>query len=216
MKLYIVVAMLLCSSLRAEPYVEKTDIAAWISKYGQRATLGIGLASVVLNTELARGKCEHPLKYTNGHLSSKDVKNLGGYVARMYYALLSNSFYKSWVSQPRPVPGRQNKFFDTPADIDPKQDRSGAAFHSFPSQHAVKYFFGAATVHREFGMKVAAPFYLFSAAATSVRLFHDNHYLHDVIAGAIFGIKMAFANDLMSVIPTPTSDGGVISYTVKF
>jgi len=72
------------------------------------------------------------------------------------------------------------------------EERPYGGHHSFPSGHTSASFQGAAFIHFRYGFKYAAVAY---AAATFVgysRVISDNHYTHDVLAGAAIGVGFAW------------------------
>lgn len=70
----------------------------------------------------------------------------------------------------------------------------GDSFNSFPSGHTFTAFAGAEILRREFGKKYPWIAVIGYAVATSVgflRLYNNNHWISDVLAGAGFGILSA-------------------------
>lgn len=181
----------------------------------------LGFASVVLNSELGKNRVRDPFKI-NGvevggrFVSQNDAKKVGETLLRLGSSFLHVSFYKSWVKERRPVIGRENKFFNLPKILPGDRALNGSIVHSFPSSHASKMFFGAGTIHSQLGFKVAAPFYLMGTACAVLRLTRDNHFVHDLIAGAMIGTKMALTTHFENLVPTPLYDGGVVDITFRF
>ena len=125
--------------------------------------------------------------------------------------IYATNIYKIWVFEERPSKERTSLIFDLP---------QGNGRGSFPSKHASMSFCGAALVHRALGWKIAVPCYLLASAVGVSRVYIHRHYIHDVIAGAFLGSKIAFASgewfNSLNWIPTPLDDGGVVNYTFTF
>lgn len=216
MKKRLFIMLALVSNLCAEPYIEHYDYLKKISDYTEIAIPILGFASVVANTDLAKGRTDTNLSPYGLQVSKKDRNRVGRAVGSYFGSLMHVLFYKQVVHEKRPIQGRESKVFVLPTLFDPSEFTGGHAFFSFPSSHCSKMFFGAATIHRELGFKVAAPFYLASAACSGIRLYRDNHFLHDVIAGAMIGAKLALSDNWANFVPTPTKNGGAVTISVKF
>lgn len=67
----------------------------------------------------------------------------------------------------------------------------GSAYNSFPSGHTFTSFVGAEVVRLEYGEDypwVAVTAYVVATAVGAARIYHDRHWLGDVLAGAGLGI----------------------------
>ena len=112
----------------------------------------------------------------------------------------------------RPEFNRTNKIFDLP--------QANSGWGSFPSSHTSASFCGASLVHMAYGYKWAIPFYIAASTVGICRIYIDRHYIHDVIAGAMLGAKIAFSGgkwlDTFDWMPTPIQDGGIVTMTMDF
>lgn len=71
---------------------------------------------------------------------------------------------------------------------------------SFPSSHAAKAFCGANIVMHEYkdvSPWIGASAYAVATATATLRVVHDKHYVHDVLAGAAIGILSSEAAYLL-------------------
>lgn len=64
--------------------------------------------------------------------------------------------------------------------------------HSFPSGHTSRAFAGASYLHYRYGIEYGLPAYALAAAVGYSRVESDNHYWHDVIAGAAIANLSAY------------------------
>jgi membrane-associated phospholipid phosphatase len=78
-----------------------------------------------------------------------------------------------------------------------RQRPDGTRF-SFPSGHVASSFATAGIVQREFGWKVALPFYGLGTYVASARMAQNHHYLSDVIFGASIGLASAHSLQIRS------------------
>ena len=75
-----------------------------------------------------------------------------------------------------------------------KERPDGSDFNSFPSGHAAKVFMGAELVRIEYGEEhpwLAVGAYTLATATGALRIYNNQHWLPDVIAGAGVGILSA-------------------------
>jgi len=66
--------------------------------------------------------------------------------------------------------------------------RPNGGEHSFPSGHSSAAFSGASFLQRRYGWKYGLPAYLIASFVAWSRVYTKNHYVHDVVAGALIGI----------------------------
>lgn len=59
---------------------------------------------------------------------------------------------------------------------------------SFPSAHAASAFSAATFIQQRYGWKWGLPFYLMAVLVGADRVLSNEHYVHDVLAGAAIGI----------------------------
>jgi membrane-associated phospholipid phosphatase len=64
--------------------------------------------------------------------------------------------------------------------------------HSFPSGHTAITMDSAVYLHKRYGLNVALPAYIGSAWTGYSRVESDNHYTHDVLAGAVLGAVSSY------------------------
>lgn len=93
------------------------------------------------------------------------------------------------------------------AGIDEKRPNGGA--HSFPSGHTSTAFMGAEFIRNEYGWWWGTPAYLAASFVGWTRVASDNHWNHDVLAGAAIGIlgnhdvaEFPVASGLLTIRPT--------------
>jgi len=79
------------------------------------------------------------------------------------------------------------------------------ADHSFPSGHASIAFSSAAFVQMRYGWTYGIPAYLVAAFVGYTRVATDQHYFHDVLAGAAIGIlaNVIFTSPYRAVTVSP-------------
>jgi membrane-associated phospholipid phosphatase len=70
--------------------------------------------------------------------------------------------------------------------------RPNGSDKSFPSGHTSAAFQGAAFIHRRYGLRYAIPAYVGASFVGYSRVESDNHYVEDVIAGALIGMASSF------------------------
>ena len=70
---------------------------------------------------------------------------------------------------------------------------NGVDFKSFPSGHTSFSFTGAALVGIEYGPWIGASAYLMAGSVGAMRIYHDWHWMSDVLMGAGIGILSAYA-----------------------
>ena len=63
---------------------------------------------------------------------------------------------------------------------------------SFPSGHTSASFQGATFIHKRYGIKYAIPAYIGASFVGYSRVYGDEHYTHDVLAGAIIGSGFSY------------------------
>ncbi len=68
-----------------------------------------------------------------------------------------------------------------------KAKRPNGGANSFPSGHTAAAFMGARYIHSLYGWKYSIPAYLSASYVGYSRVYSDNHYIRDVLAGAIIG-----------------------------
>lgn len=73
----------------------------------------------------------------------------------------------------------------------PKKRPNGSD-KSFPSGHTSAAFQGAAFIHKRYGWKYSIPAYFGAAFVGYSRVESDNHYVEDVLAGAVIGTVSSF------------------------
>ena len=98
----------------------------------------------------------------------------------------------------------------------------GSAFNSFPSGHTATAFVGAEMVRREYGGWWGAGAYGFAVMTALLRVYHERHWVNDVLGGAAVGILSAQAaywllpderrlfgleNKDLSLLAVPYTDG---------
>ncbi len=90
-------------------------------------------------------------------------------------------------------------------------DRPNGGSHSFPSGHTSTAFSGASFLQRRYGWKYGIPAYVAASFVGWSRLESENHYMKDVLAGAVIGIIStyiftdAYQKD---VVVTPIAESG--------
>ncbi len=67
------------------------------------------------------------------------------------------------------------------------RERPNGHDHSFPSGHASVAFAGATFLHKRYGFLYSLPAYLGATYVGYSRVESENHYLSDVITGALIG-----------------------------
>ena len=90
-----------------------------------------------------------------------------------------NQFYKSFFSTVLVTHGLKYTV---------KEERpDGSNTQSFPSGHTSAAFQGASFIHYRYGLKKAIIPYIAATFVGYSRVYSEQHYLHDVVAGAIIG-----------------------------
>ena len=116
-----------------------------------------------------------------------------------------------------------------------KERPDGSDFDSFPSGHSAKAFMGAELVRIEYGEEhpwLAVGAYTIATATGALRVYNNQHWLSDVIAGAGVGILSArigywllpYTKRMMHrltgceifVSPTASSTGATLNTVVRF
>jgi len=94
--------------------------------------------------------------------------------------------------------------------------RPNGADKSFPSGHTSAAFQGAAFIHKRYGLKYAIPAYLGATYVGYSRVESDNHYVEDVIAGAIIGITSSFyfSTPYKGFYISPVANNGVYGINI--
>jgi len=90
-------------------------------------------------------------------------------------------------------------------------ERPNGGSHSFPSGHTSAAFSGASFLQKRYGWKYGAPAYLAATFVGWSRIESDNHYFHDVLAGAAIGVisTYVFTNAYTKgIVVTPFVGGG--------
>jgi len=72
------------------------------------------------------------------------------------------------------------------------ETRPNGEDHSFPSNHASIAFASAEFMRKRYGWNYGIPAYLASAFVAYSRVEADQHYVHDVLAGAAIGILSSY------------------------
>lgn len=73
-----------------------------------------------------------------------------------------------------------------------KRRPNEACCGSFPSGHASKAFMGAGFIHKRYGLKYAVPAYIAATYVGHSRVHANQHFVEDVVAGAVVGILSSF------------------------
>ncbi len=110
-------------------------------------------------------------------------------------------FYKSFVTNLAVTHGLKYTI--------PKKRPNGSD-KSFPSGHTSAAFQGAAFIHKRYGWKYSIPAYLGAAFVGYSRVESDNHYVEDVLAGAVIGTVSSFyfTEPYSGVTLAPFSENG--------
>ena len=98
---------------------------------------------------------------------------------------------------------------------------NGENDNSFPSGHTTIAFASAGFMHKRYGWQIGLPATLAAAFVGFTRVQSNNHYLQDVVAGAVIGEVWAWVvtkplNDNVQVIPWGDTKGGGVSVAAKF
>ena len=90
--------------------------------------------------------------------------------------------------------------------------------HSFPSGHTSLAFQSAAFIHKRYGLNYALPAYLAAAYVRYSRVQSDNHYIHDVVAGALIGTVSAlcFTTEYNGWQMSPVAGGKRVGVALSF
>ncbi len=73
-----------------------------------------------------------------------------------------------------------------------KEERPNGRDHSFPSFHTSFSFSSAEFLRRRYGWEYGLPAYVAASFVGYSRVESDNHYWHDVIAGAVIGFASSY------------------------
>lgn len=97
------------------------------------------------------------------------------------------------------------------------EKRPDGGEHSFPSGHAAVSFSSASFLQMRFGWAYGAPAYLAAAFVGYTRVETDQHYTHDVLAGAAIGIlsSVIFTSPYRGVSVTPAVGHGFIGVAFR-
>ena len=90
--------------------------------------------------------------------------------------------------------------------------------HSFPSAHTSLVFHSAVFIHKRYGLDYALTAYAAAAYVGYSRVRSDNHYIHDVVAGALIGAVSAlyFTTEYNGWKITPMMEGKKIGVEMNF
>ncbi|BDY13404.1 phosphoesterase [Hydrogenimonas cancrithermarum] len=90
--------------------------------------------------------------------------------------------------------------------------------HSFPSGHTSLAFQSAAFIHKRYGLNYALPAYLAAVYVGYSRVESDNHYIHDVVAGALIGTvsTLCFTTKYKGWKMSPVARGKRIGVELSF
>ncbi len=102
-----------------------------------------------------------------------------------------------------------------------KEERpNGSCCKSFPSGHTSSAFMGASFIHERYGLEYAIPAYIGATYVGYTRVHTENHYTHDVLAGAAVGILSSFyftePYKGFNVSESISSDGFEINITARW
>jgi membrane-associated phospholipid phosphatase len=64
--------------------------------------------------------------------------------------------------------------------------------YSFPSGHTSATFQSASFIHKRYGLKYALPAYIGATFVGWSRVYSEQHYTHDVVAGAVIGSGFSY------------------------
>jgi membrane-associated phospholipid phosphatase len=97
------------------------------------------------------------------------------------------------------------------------EERPDGGDHSFPSAHASISFSSASFIQMRYGWAYGAPAYLAAAFVGYTRVETDQHYTHDVLAGAAIGIlsSVIFTSPYRGVSVTPAVGHGFIGVAFR-
>jgi membrane-associated phospholipid phosphatase len=71
------------------------------------------------------------------------------------------------------------------------EKRPNGGDQSFPSGHATSAFSAAAFMHKRYGWRYGLPFYVAAGLISADKLLSNQHYVQDILAGAVIGIGAA-------------------------
>jgi len=97
------------------------------------------------------------------------------------------------------------------------ETRPDGGDNSFPSAHASISFSGASFIQMRYGWAYGAPAYLAAAFVGYTRVATDQHYTHDVLAGAAIGIvsSVIFTSPYRGVSVAPAVGQGFIGVAFR-
>ncbi len=90
------------------------------------------------------------------------------------------------------------------------RQRPNGGRHAFPSGHTALAFTGAAFLHRRYGLSHGLPAYAVSAFVGFSRIYTDEHWFSDVLAGAAIGVgaNVLFTRRYRGVSVAPAAPNG--------
>ena len=96
-------------------------------------------------------------------------------------------------------------------------ERPNGGSHSFPSGHTAVGFSGASFLQKRYGWECGIPVYIAASFIGWSRIGSDNHYFHDVLAGAVIGILSSyyFTKPYKGVTVTPIADKGIYGINIS-
>ena len=88
--------------------------------------------------------------------------------------------------------------------------RPNGGSHSFPSGHASISFMSAEYLRNRYGWEYGVPAYALASFVAYSRVYADQHYARDVVAGAAIGIASSyiFTSPIKGMTVQPTVDAG--------
>lgn len=95
---------------------------------------------------------------------------------------------------------------------------NGADNHSFPSGHTSAAFSTASFIQMRYGWAYGAPAYLAASFVGWSRVYSDNHYTRDVLAGAAIGVVSSYIfTDAYTkgVAVTPIAENGIYGLKIS-
>ncbi|MCD4677175.1 MAG: phosphatase PAP2 family protein [Desulfobacula sp.] len=100
--------------------------------------------------------------------------------------------------------------------IDKKRPEGGGS-DSFPSGHTSAAFQGATFIHKRYGWKYSIPAYAGAAFVGYSRIYSDNHYIEDVLAGAALGIISGyiFVTPMNDITVSPIAGNGTYGLMIS-
>jgi membrane-associated phospholipid phosphatase len=95
--------------------------------------------------------------------------------------------------------------------------RPNGSAQSFPSGHTSAAFQGAAFIHQRYGITYAVPAYVGAVFVGYSRVESDNHYVEDVVAGALIGTasSLYFTQPYKNVVIAPITNNRVYGLSIS-